>query len=81
VGLDAGSVVMTAPIGSEPAASRRTYTVAATVLVRSDADLGDPFTRIAVFRALVNLLKAEPLVLDTPYGAATAVIGLVTAVS
>ncbi len=72
---------MTRPSLGEAAASRRTYTVTAQVVVHSDADLGDPFTRVAVFRAMVDYLKAAPLVVDTSYGAATAVIGLVTAVA
>jgi len=37
--------------------------------------------RFAVFRALAEQLQAAPLVVDTPYGNASAHIGLVTAVS
>jgi hypothetical protein len=66
---------------AEPARSQRTYTLTAHITVQSDADLRDPFTRVAVFRALVEQLTAAPLELQTPYGAATADIGLVTAVS
>jgi hypothetical protein len=65
----------------EPARSRRTYTLTAHVTVHADADLSDPFTRAAAFHALVEQLRATPLVLDTPFGAAAADIGLVTAVS
>ncbi len=49
--------------------------------MHADADLSDPFTRFAVFRAVADRLSAAPLELDTPDGAATADIGLVTAVS
>ena len=45
------------------------------------ADLADPFTRVAVFRALVDQLTATPPDLDTPFGAAGARIGLVTTVA
>jgi hypothetical protein len=72
---------MTGPTVGESAGSRRTYTVTAALVVHSDADLGDPFTRVAVFRAMVDHLKTAPLVVDTPYGAATGVIRLVTAVA
>jgi hypothetical protein len=65
----------------EAARARRTYTLTAHVTVHADADLSDPFTRFAVFRVLADRLSAAPLELDTPYGAATADIGLVTAVS
>jgi hypothetical protein len=65
----------------DAARARRTYTPTAHVTVHADADLNDPFTRFAVFRALADRLTAAPLELDTPYGAATADIGLVTAVS
>jgi hypothetical protein len=64
-----------------PAVSRRTYTVTAHIVVGCDADLRDPFIRVAVFRALVDQLTGAPLVVDTPYGVATAEIGLVTTVS
>jgi len=64
-----------------PAVSRRTYTVTAHIVVSCDADLRDPFIRVGVFRALVDQLAVAPLVVDTPYGAAIAEIGLVTAVS
>ncbi len=66
---------------AEPAPSRRSFTVTAHIVMQADADLADPFTRVAVFHALVDQLTAAPLVLDTPYGAANAAIGLVTAVS
>jgi len=69
---------VTAAIG-DPARSRRTYTVTARITVH--ADLADPFARVAVFRALVDQLTAAPLDLDTPFGAASARVGLVTAVS
>jgi hypothetical protein len=64
-----------------PAVSRRTYTVTAHIVVGCDTDLRDPFIRVAVFHALVDQLTGAPLVVDTPYGAATPEIGLVTAVS
>ena len=64
-----------------PGVSRRTYTVTAHIAVSCDTDLRDPFTRFAVFRALADQLTAAPLVVETPYGAAIAEIGLVTAVS
>ncbi len=66
---------------AEPTRSSRTYTLTAKITVRCAADLRDPFTRVAVFHALVDQLKAAPLELQTPYGAAIADIGLVTAVS
>ena len=61
--------------------SRRTYAVTARVTVHADADQTDPFTRVAVFRALVDQLTTASLDLDTPFGAACAEIGLVTAVA
>jgi hypothetical protein len=65
----------------DAARARRTYTLTEHVTVRVDADLSDAFTCFAVFRALADRLSAAPLELDTPYGVATADIGLVTAVS
>ncbi|HLL66443.1 MAG TPA: hypothetical protein VK453_11940, partial [Micromonosporaceae bacterium] len=65
---------------AEPARSQRSYTVTAQVTVRADADLGDPFARVAVFRALVHQLTTAEHQVQTPYGAASAHIGLVTAV-
>ncbi|GAA4262786.1 hypothetical protein [Dactylosporangium darangshiense] len=44
-------------------------------------DLTDPFARFAVLRALADQLTAAQLDLDTPFGTATARIGLVTAVA
>ena len=64
-----------------PAGSRRTYTLTAHLVVNCAADLRDPFTRFAVFRAVAEALQAAPLVVDTPYGAVSGHIGLVTAVS
>jgi hypothetical protein len=72
---------MSGRAAAAPAVARRTYTVTAHIVVSCDTDLRDPFIRVAVFRALVDQLTAAPLVVDTPYGAATAEIGLVTAVS
>jgi hypothetical protein len=66
---------------AEPVRARRTYTLTAHVTVHADADLSDPFTRFAVLRAMADRLSAAPLELDTPDGAATADIGLITAVS
>jgi hypothetical protein len=64
-----------------PPVSQRTYTVTAHIVVSCEADLRDPFIRFAMFRALADRMKAAPVVVDTPNGSATAVIGLVTAVS
>jgi hypothetical protein len=72
---------MSGHIIAAPAVSRRTYTLTAHIMVSCEADLRDPFTRFAVFRALAEQLQAAPLVVDTPYGTASAHIGLVTAVS
>jgi hypothetical protein len=63
------------------AARSRSFEVSAQVTVHTDADLDEPFARVAVFRALVEQLKAAQLRFDTPHGAATVSIGLVTAVS
>jgi hypothetical protein len=59
----------------------RSLVLTAYVTVRCDADLRDPFIRVAVFSSLVDQLRAAQVVLDTPLGGATATIGLVTAVS
>lgn len=63
------------------ARSQRAYTVTAHITVHADADLGDPFKRVAFFRALVDQLTSTPLQLDTPFGAGSAQVGLVIAVS
>jgi hypothetical protein len=72
---------MTDPTPRVSARSRRGYTLTAHITVDADADLRDPITRAAVFTALVEQLRATPLVLDTAHGPATAVVGLVTGVS
>jgi len=72
---------MSGPVIAAPAVPRRTYTLTAHLVVSCGADPRDPFTRFAVFRALAEPLQAAPLVVDTPYGNASAHIGLVTAVS
>ncbi len=72
---------MSGHTAAAPAVSRRTYTVTAQIVVTGDTDLRDPFIRVAVFRALVDQLTGAPLVVNTPYGAATAEVGLVTAMS
>ena len=61
--------------------SRRAFTVTAHVTIDADADLNDPFVRVAYFRALVTQLTAEPSQLDTAFGAGNAQIDTVTAVS
>jgi len=62
--------------------SRRIYTVTLQIAVESDADLADPFARVAVFHALVDqLTTAAALGLDTPFGGASARVGLVTAIA
>ncbi|GAA0908116.1 hypothetical protein Vau01_095760 [Virgisporangium aurantiacum] len=61
--------------------TRHMYTVTAQIAVDAEADLADPFARFAVFRALADKLTAAPIELDTPFGAATARIVLVTAVA
>jgi hypothetical protein len=66
---------------SVPARSGRTYTLTAQVAADAEVDLTDPFARFAVLLALAGYLTAAPVDLDTPFGAATARIGLVTAVS
>jgi hypothetical protein len=66
---------------ADKARTSRSLILTAHVTVQSDADLGDPFIRVAVFTSLVDQLRAAQLVLDTPHGGATAAIGLVTAVS
>ena len=71
----------TTPTSGGPDRSRRTYTVTARIIVPADADQTDPFTRVTVFRALVDQLTTAPLDLDTPLGAARAEIGLATAVA
>nr|BFE56389.1 hypothetical protein GCM10020063_009150 [Dactylosporangium thailandense] len=71
----------TTPAHVERHRSRRTYTLTTTVTVDADADLTDPFARFAVLRALADQLAAAHLDLDTPFGTATARIGLVTAVA
>ena len=38
----------------------RTYTLTAHVTMHANADLSDPFTRFAVFRALADRLSAAP---------------------
>jgi hypothetical protein len=72
---------MSGHTAAAPAVSRRTYKVTTHIVVSCDTDLRDPFIRVAVFRALVDQLTVAPLVVDTPYGATTAEVGLVTAVS
>ncbi len=69
------------PTPPVPTRSRRTYTVTAQVAVDAEADLTDPFARFAVLLALADQLTAAPVDLDTPFGTATARIGLVTAVA
>ncbi len=71
----------TTPTSGGPDRSRRTYTVTARIIVPADADQTDPFTRVTVFRALVDQLTTAPPDLDTPLGAARAEIGLATAVA
>jgi hypothetical protein len=66
---------------TEPTRSRRTYEQTARVTVDADADLGDPFARVAVFNALVARLKEADLQLQTSLGAATATTEPVTAVA
>jgi hypothetical protein len=72
---------MSGPVIAVPVVPRRTYTLTAHLVVNCEADLRDPFTRFAVFRAVAEALEAAPLVVDTPYGAVSGHIGLVTAVS
>jgi hypothetical protein len=81
MGLDPRQDVMTDPTSPAAAQSRRGYTLTAHITVDADADLRDPFTRAAMFTAVVEQLRATPLLLDTEHGAATAYIGIVTAVS
>jgi hypothetical protein len=71
----------TPPAPAERARFPRTYTVTAQIAVDAEADLADPFARCAVFRALADQLTAAPMELDTPFGTATARVGLVTAVA
>ena len=66
---------------SSAARSRRGFTVTAHVTVDADADLSDPFVRVAYFRALVGQLTAEPWQLHTAFGAGSAQISTVTAAS
>jgi hypothetical protein len=63
------------------ARSRRGFTVTAHVTVDADADLSDPFVRVAYFHALVAQLTAEPWQLHTAFGAGSVQIGTITAVS
>ncbi len=62
---------MTDPTSPAAAQSRRGYTLTAHITVDADADLRDPFTRAAMFTAVVEQLRATPLLLDTEHGAAT----------
>ncbi len=62
--------------------STRDYEISVRARAASDTvDFGDPFARAAVLTALTERLRAEPLVLETPFGPVTVEVGLVTAVA
>lgn len=61
---------------------QREYTITATVTIKAEDNLADPFVRVAVFRDFVNLVHEEgPLTFHTAAGIATATFGLMTASS